>query len=441
MIEFIIMTFKQICKLLILLPAMILFVSQSPAQMQEGETLDKIAAVVGKEIILKSDIDSYVAVAIQQDPSISKDSERLRKEILNNLINENLVVTKAIEDSVEVSDEEVEQRLELLIQQGIRRYGSEKRLEDVYGMSIERLRYEYRDIVRKQLLAETLKRQKFANIKVTPAEVKEFYEEYKDSLPPVPPQVELYHIVRNVETDSSTKMETFKLAKRVRDSIVAGADFGEMAKKYSDDTGTKSDGGELGWVEKGKLFPEFEKAAFQLQENEISLPVETPFGFHIIQTLKKEENRIKTRHILFKLGQSGTDRDEAKEFLLDLKEKVLKEGESFEKLAREFSDDKETKGFGGLIGKMTMSELPAETQKIVKELPEGGISDPMPYNADPTKPAYHILYKKEFIPQHEPNLDEDYKRLEQFAMNKKQNQLYQEWIQELRAELFWEIKE
>ena len=441
MIEFITMTYKQIRKSLFLLPAFILLVIPSMAQMQEGETLDRIAAVVGKEIILKSDIDSYVAVAIQQDPSISKDSERLRKEILNNLINENLVVTKAIEDSVQVSDEEVEQRLELLIQQGIRRYGSEKRLEDVYGMSIERLRYEYRDIVRKQLLAETLKRQKFSNIKVTPAEVREFYEEYKDSLPPVPPQVELYHIVRHVETDSSTKMETFRLAKRVRDSIVAGADFGEMARNYSDDPGTKADGGELGWIEKGKLFPEFEKAAFQLQENEISLPVETPFGFHIIQTLEKEEERIKTRHILFKLGQSGTDREEAKNFLLDLKERVLEEGESFEKLAREFSDDKETKGFGGLIGKMTMNELPDETQKIVKDLPEGGISDPMPYNADPTKPAYHILYKKEFIPQHQPNLEEDYKRMEQFAMNKKQNQLYQEWIRELRAELFWEIKE
>jgi peptidyl-prolyl cis-trans isomerase SurA len=409
-------------------------------QVKSGEVLEKILAVVGNEIITQSDIDGYLMMLQQQNPSLDVKSPAVRNQVLEFMVNEKLVITKAIEDSIQVSDDEVNQRLDYLIQSKVQQYGSEKRLEDVLGISISRLKFEYRDEVRKSILSERLKQTKFGEIKVTPKECEEFYKDYKDSLSILPVQIELYHIVKNVEANATAKEDSYKLAKKIRDSILSGGNFADFAKRYSSDPGTKSEGGELGWVERGKLFPEYEKAAFALQEGEVSLPVETPFGFHIIQTLEKKKESIRTRHILFKFGQTDADKDSTKNLLLELKRRV-EAGEKFEDLAKHYSDDKDTKGFGGFIGKALITELPAGVKDILDKLTDGGISDPLPYNADQTKQSFHILYKKKTYPEHKPTLADDYPQIERLAVNFKQNKLYTDWIATLRKEMYWEIKE
>ena len=213
-----------------------------------------------------------------------------------------------------------------------------------------------------------------------------------------------------------------------------------MQNATAADPGTKDEGGDLGWVSKGKFYPEFEKAAFSLNKDEISIPVETPFGFHIIQTLEKREDAMHSRHILFRVGQSTEDRDKAKNALLDLKKQV-EEGASFENLAKEHSDDKDTKGFGGFIGKVRMNEMPANFREAIQGLDDGGVSEPLPYNGDPTKQAYHIIWKKQEIPAHKPSLKEDYKIIEKMAQNSKKTNEYQKKMDELRNEIYWEIKE
>jgi peptidyl-prolyl cis-trans isomerase SurA len=392
---------------------------------------------VGEEIIMQSDLNAALSMIAAQNPKLNVNDPNVRLEVLNNLIDNKLMITKAIEDSIEVTDEEVDRYLDYWIQEEVRKYGSEKRLEDVYGISISRLKFDYRDDIKKRLLAQRLQQQKFSSVVVSQKEVSDFYNIYRDSLPPIPEQVDIYHILKNVESNASTKNEIYELAKRVRDSIIAGGDFKEFARLYSGDAGTKNEGGELGWFDKGKLYPDFEKAAFALQIGEVSMPVETPFGFHVIQTLDKNKDAVKTRHILFKLGQSSEDVDKVKNLLADLKKRAGS-GEDFEELARKNSDDKDTKGFGGYLGRFQIGEIPTPA---IKDLPEGGISDPALFKSEGGKTSYHIVYKKEIIKPHQASLESDYKYIERLALMYKQQKELEKYLKELRDEIYWTIKD
>jgi len=319
----------------------------------------------------------------------------------------------------------------------VRRYGSEKRIEDGYGKSISRVKFECSDQIRKNLLIQKLQQQEFMDVKAGPSEVEKFYSEYKDSIETIPERIEIYHIVKNVSSNEGKKEQTLQLARQVRDSILKNElEFDIAAKRYSADVATKKDGGNLGWFNKGKLVPEVENAAFQLKKDEISLPVETPFGFHIIQTLEKKENSIKTRHIVFSVKTTEEDNSKAKELLLDIKRKV-DSGESFEKLAKIYSDDKETKGFGGLIGKLTIDNIPANIRSNIESMKEGEVSEPLTYNADPTKTSFHIIMKKRVIAPHKPSLEEDYELLQNYASNKKRQDLMKNYFLKLREEIYW----
>ncbi|ROL61923.1 parvulin peptidyl-prolyl isomerase, partial [Bacteroidetes/Chlorobi group bacterium ChocPot_Mid] len=230
-----------------------------------------------------------------------------------------------------------------------------------------------------------------------------------------------------------------ELAKKVRDSIVRGGLFSDFAKRYSQDPGSANSGGELGWVSKGKLLPEFEKAAFELLPGQTSMPVETPFGYHLIQTLDKNKDSVLSRHILFRVGQSEDDRKYVIGFLNSIRDSVAG-GKDFESLAKIYSEETTSKGFGGYLGKMGLEEVPPNIREIVSKLKEGEISEPIPYNVDPSKPAYHIIYKKKEISEHKADLKEDYKLIEQRALAYKKMKMYEDWTAGLRKELYWEIK-
>lgn len=183
---------------------------------------------------------------------------------------------------------------------------------------------------------------------------------------------------------------------------------------------------------------EFEAAAFSLQRGEISMPVETPFGYHLIQLIDKTTDSLKTKHILFKTGQGDEAREETIKFLDDLKKKA-ESGESFEDLAKKYSEEKQSQGFGGLIGKMPIEKIPPSMRDIVKNLKEGEISEPALYAAHP-KMSFQIIYRKRYIEAHKANLKEDYEELEKGAVAIKQNEEYEKWIEELRKTIYWEKK-
>lgn len=418
---------------------MVVSVGTVSAQLSEGQSVDKIVAVVGKEIILESDIQSNIALLAQQAKDVNPNDPKVRQKILDALINERLVITKAIEDSVTASDEEITQQLDYTIQGLVQSYGSEKRIEELYGMSLAKIKKDYRDEIRKRILWEKIRQQKFGIVKVSSREVDDFFKQYHDSIPPIPPQAELAHIVKFVQASTSQKDETLKLAQKIRDSILRGADFAELVKRYSGDLGSATSGGELGWVDKGKLVPEYEKAAYALVAGETSQPIETPFGYHLIQTIDKRKDAVQTRHILFKIGRSADDNERAKSELAALKTRI-DNGEKFEDLAKKYSEEKETQGFGGSMGAIELSRIPAELKSVIEKLPDGGISEPLPYMSDPTKPAYHLIQRKKFIPEHRPTLEQDSKKIEQIATVYKQNKEFDEWVQVLRKTMYWEVK-
>lgn len=403
------------------------------------DSMEGIVAIVGREIVLKSDVDGQMEIMAQRDPKVNRKDPLLRQAVLDQLINERLMMTKAIEDSIEVTEDEITQRMEYQLQSLIQQFGSEKRIEDMYGMSMARIRREFRDEIRKRLLVEKLQQKQFADIKATRADVEGFYERYRDSLPSIPERVDLYHIVKYVKPSAEKNKEAQSLALRIRDSVVKGGSFSEFARRHSADPISAANGGDLGTVEKGKFVPAFEAAAFALSPDEISAPVESPFGWHVIQLISKTSTTMTTRHILIRVSQSEEDRDSAKATLVRMK-KAVEAGDSFESIAREYSDERETQGFGGAMGQIELSRLPEDMRSSIAALKDGSVSDPMPYAADPTKPGYHILYRKRLIAAHKPSVDDDYKQLEQMASFEKKQRLEQEWILKLRRELYWEVK-
>jgi peptidyl-prolyl cis-trans isomerase SurA len=372
----------------------------------------------------------------QLPPGVELPDSLLRRRALEALIDEKLMLLKAQEDSITVSDDEITQRLEFQLQLLVQQLGSERRVEEVYGMPVDRIRQEYREEVRKRLLVEKLQQQRFGSIRCSAREVEEFFRQYRDSLPPVPAQVELAHLVRFLQPDSATRQQVLQLAVRVRDSVLRGADFAEMVRRYSDDRGTVATGGDIGWVERGKLLPEYERAAFSLQVGEISQPVETPIGFYLIQVLDRRQDAVRTRHILFRMR---ADAERVRSELMQLRELVL-QGASFDSLARLYSQEPDTRGFGGSLGLVPIEGLSGDIRAAVEQLPDGGVSEPLPYVANPNRPGLQLIYRKRLVPQHAPQLPEDFAYVERFCQQWKREQEYRRWIGELRRRYPWEVR-
>ncbi len=422
---------------------LILFVlinsNSAQSQLKQGDALDRVVAIVGNEIILQSDIRGQIALMSQQNPKLNPNDPELYQQLLDALINEKLLIAKAIEDSVEVSDDQIDARFQAFLQTLLHQYGSEERIERVYGKSINRLKFELRDDIRNKLLSANLIQNLIANVNVSPREVSEFFKQYSDSLPKVPEMVEVYHIVRYVKASTEQKQTAIDLARAVRDSLLRGGDFADFAKRYSQDESTANEGGNFGWIERGKVFPEFANAAFSLQINEISLPIETPIGIHLIQVLDKRRESVQTRHILFRITKSEDDREFVVKFLDSLRTEALANN-NFSELAKLHTDDKENRPFGGLIGKSPINEFPGAIRSTLERMKDGDISEPIGFNIDPTKPAFHILYKKRTIPEHYANIEDDYEYIEMVALEKKKMTIYNDYIEKLRKEIYWELK-
>jgi len=414
---------------------LILFSAQIAAQ----QVLDKIVAVVDDEIILKSELDYRTTIEAAQR-RIDPNTIGLREQILNAMIEDKLVLAQANLDSIVVTDDEVKQRIDYQIQVFEQQYGSRQKVEEVYGMSVERIKRELEDDVRKNIMTQKLQEKKFGVVEATRREVEEFFEKYKDSLGVIPEKVEIAHIFRNPKASERIKQKSFDKAQKILDSIKAGADFAEMASKYSEDPVSAAEGGDLGFVKRGIFYPEFESAAFALSVNEISEVVESPVGFHIIQLLEKRGESIHTRHILIKI-QADEEADLTTiEFLTELRDSVLRGGKTFPELARKYSEDQQTSVFGGDLGTYYLTQLDKNLLDIVSKLKKNEISFPRRVEYGQGIYGYHIVWLKDRVPEHKASLEADFNELKRLASEFKKQQMYEEWIDELKNKIFWEIR-
>jgi peptidyl-prolyl cis-trans isomerase SurA len=287
------------------------------------EVLDKIVAVVGNEYITQSELEFQTNLYAAQR-KISPNTPGLKKQVLDNLVNEKLIYAQANLDSITVTDDEVNQRIDYQIQLFEQQLGSKENVEKAYGMSIEKIKRELSDNIRKQLMIQKLQQKNLGVVEASRREVEEFFNKFKDSLGVIPEKVEIAHIFRNPKTSSVSKAKAKAFAEAILDSLKHGADFAEMAKKYSEDPGSATHGGDLGFVKKGVFYPQFEAAAFALQPGQISDVVESPVGFHIIQLIEKRGESIHARHILIKIKNDEDTDLKTIEFLTDLRDSVIK---------------------------------------------------------------------------------------------------------------------
>jgi len=402
------------------------------------QSLDRIIAVVDREVITESDLNFTVqqlAVQNRLDPK----STELRDRVLDGMINDKLVLAQAIEDSVIVTDEEVTERLEQQISRMVYQVGGQEKLEEAYGMSVNRMKrdFQFRELIRKQMLVQKIQQQRQMQLTVSRREVEEFFTTYKDSIPPVPMEYELSHIYVEPKPDSSVLKATVARIQTIADSIKAGGDFALFAKRYSSD-GSADQGGDLGFARRGSFVKEFEEVAFTLSVNEVSKPVKTQFGYHIIQLVERRGDAVRTRHILFPLEMSQANDDSAVALLGRLRAEALK-GVSFGFLARLNSEDPDTKDIGGDLGRVSGDQLDPAFADFVKSAKAGDISEPRKLTVQ-NKYGYHIIYVRSITPEHTINMTDDYKRLEQLALQFKLSTTYEQWVDELRKNIYWEKK-
>lgn len=401
-----------------------------------AQSLDRVVAVVVRDAILESEWNAQVqfyALNNRLDPA----TPGLRDQVLQSMINEKLIVAKAVEDSVTVSDEEVQQQLDHAIQQRIQQAGSEARLEEVYGMSLARIKREFRDEMRRNLIAQKLQQQRFGATQIGRLEVEEFYKTYRDSLPRVQEEVDLAHIFVKPRPSSQARAAAFARTRSIRDSIVTGGDFASLAKRNSADPGSAPQGGDLGLVRRGQFVKEFESAVFGLTEKQLSDIVETEFGFHIIQLLERRGDAVRARHILIRIDRT-TDADSVAIAFLDSVRGALQKGANFAELAKRYSENKETNLIGGSLGSFELDQLDKSLYAVVAPLNAGEISPPARI-AQGSSYGYHIVQVKRRTPAHTMTLDGDYHKIEAVALNYKRSRDYQVWLEELRSQIYWSV--
>jgi len=419
-------------------PFVVFFLNVNSVVNGQQVVVDRIVAVVGKQPILLSDLNSQVefyAFNNKVDPS----SPQLKQQVLEVMINDKLMLTKALDDTnISVSEDQVTNQLDALVAQRIQQVGSEKKLEELYGMPISKMKREFREETRNQLLVQALQQNKFGDLQPSRREVEQFYAQYKDSLPNVPEQLELYHIFRVPQIGVQMKSQIREQLQKILDSVKAGGDFADFARRYSEDKGTAASGGDLGFVRRGEFFTEFEEAVFALKDSEFSPIVESPIGFHIIQLLERRGEQVHPRHILLKFKEDTSADDSTIAFLKGLKDSIA-HGADFSDLAKRYSEDKESAQIGGFLGDLPVTQFDQSVLETASKMKDGDVSDPVKVKAGKLA-GYQILYLKKRVTPHVMRLPDDWKQVEQLAISYKRTTEYQAWLKQLHSEIYWESR-
>ncbi|MFH1862457.1 MAG: peptidylprolyl isomerase, partial [bacterium] len=344
---------------------LILFVSISfSAKAQDAEeVIDRVIAVIGDQIILESEVfQNAQALALQQGLNPLKDQKKfakLKETILQELINQKVLLAKAREDSIVVEAREVDKELENRLQQIIQNLGSEQKLEEYYGYSIRRIRREFRSLVEEGLLVERVKYGFLQNVQVTRTEVEGYFNDHPEAFPPMKDAVEIAHVLREASSAGKAEARALARADSVYNAIKAGAPFDSLAFLLSEDPNTAKKNGLIGWTERGDLLADFENVAFALKTGEVSKPVKTRYGYHIIRLEDQRDVKILTSHILIKVNITPEDEQVTIDSLKAIRQRILA-GLAFEEAARTFSNDMESCGKGGYLGWFALEDMPAD---------------------------------------------------------------------------------
>jgi len=390
------------------------------------EIIDGIAAIVGENIILKSDVDQFARMNASQlgiDPSRDPVSyQRLINQSLQSLVDENILLEQAKIETIEVKDREVETMLEQQIDNILFQAGSKENAEKILGSPLNKIRRDYRPIIKNRLIVEKLRNEKFSQINITRREVNEFYNVYKDSLPKIPKSVDFSQLLFKIKAGQKEEKIAKSLADSIYQVILSGGDFAALARQYSDDPASAAYGGDLGFISRGGFIKEFEEVAFSLTINEISNVVKTDFGYHIIQLLDRKGENINVRHILIKPETSDNNINEISAQIDFVRNLLITNQMSFDSAAVLFSDDPDVKSNKGRIHRISKSQIQQpEFLTVLDTIKVGEVSQVFL-----TDLGYHILKLNNIY-------DDSWAVIEKWALEYKKSRLYDNWITELRS--------
>ena len=422
------------------------------AQNRQPQVVDKVVAVVGKNIILQSDIENqYIQYRLQG--MATGTGKEVRARILEDLLLQKLMLNQAEMDSITVTDEQVEADMEQRIRYFIARIGSQEKLEEQFGKSMAEIKDEVRQARKDQMLQEQVQMKIMQNVTVTPKEVKDFFRDIpKDSLPTIQPSYEIVQIVKRPPVSIDEKLQVKDRLYQIRKRILDGeSSFSTMAVLYSEDPGSARQGGELGFAGKGVYATEFENVAFNLHDGEISDVVETQFGFHIIQLIERRGETINCRHILL-TAKVPVEALEKAQNQLDSVAQLIRNGDmTFEDACKKFSDDDSKSNGGYLTNAATsgnwlslqdMQELENNYPEyknlafVVSRLNVGELSDPVPMTTNENNDAFRLIMVKRKTEAHQANLKDDYNLIQSWAVGQKRQEAIGKWVKDKAAKAY-----
>jgi peptidyl-prolyl cis-trans isomerase SurA len=404
----------------------------------QSKIIDQIIAVIGSSVIFQSDVENQTLQL--QTQGISTSASKLKCEVLEDLLYSKLLLNQAKIDSIEVTEAQVEGELTRRLQMFINQVGSEEKLEEFYNKSMIEIREDFHDLIRDNLLTQLMQDEIAGDIKVTPSEVKSYYNKLsRDSLPLINSVVEIAQIVKNPPYSEQAKFSVREKLLNLRKRVLNGEKFATLAILYSEDLGSAERGGDLGFRNKADFVPEFSTVAFSLKENTVSTIVETEAGFHIIQLIAKRGDQVNVRHILMKPKVTAEETLQAMHFLDSIANLIRSDSISFETAAIIFSDDENTRLNGGIMvnpytndTKFELDQIdPYLHKQISDELKTGEISDPFEAIDESGNKIYKIIKLKTRTKPHYANLKEDYQYLQEMTKLNKQNEIISEWIEEM----------
>ena len=409
-----------------------------------AQEIDKIIAIIGDEIVLRSEVENQYLQYISQGVT---SNEELRCEILEDLMTQKLLIFSCKQDSISVTKEEIEQEVETRVNYYVDQIGSIEKVEQYFEKDIYQIKKVLSELVEDQFLIQRMQSSITKDVKITPFDVNEFYEKMdKSELPLIEDRYKLSQIIVKPKMSEDQINKLTDRLNAFRKRVLSGEDFKVLAALYSDDPGSANNGGEIGFVSRGTFVPEFEKVAFRLKKDEVSEIVKTNFGYHIIQLIERRGDQVNVRHILLKPKYSSTSLQNARLRIDSIYNKIKNNEISFSQAIKSYSDD-DTKNNNGLLinpsngsSTYTIAELGSSIKYLIEGLNEDDFTKPVKVESNEGS-IYRILNVVEKISSHTANLDLDYDFFQTQALNFKKQEKLDEWIEKRIKNTYVELKE
>lgn len=418
-------------------------VSNSFAQ---STVLDEVIAVVGDEIATKSELESKYSSLLSQGGKVD---DQTKCGVLEDVLYSKLILNQAKIDSVEITDNQLQSEMDRRMRYFVSQFGSEGAMESFYKKPMSKIKDEMRKSLKEQMLIQAKQSEITAGTKVTPLEVETYYNKIpKDSLPLINSEVEIAQIVAYAPTSKASIKEVRDKLRNYKKRVLEGEKFSTLAVLYSEDQGSAIKGGEIGFVGKAEVEPEFSAAAFALKDGQVSPIVKTRFGYHIIQLIERRGSKVNVRHILLKPKLDPLSMEKAKNKLDSIAKIIQNDSLDFSLAARRYSDDEDTKKGGGIIvnpytssSLYPMDDLDPSLFFVIDKMDIGEISAAVQIQDPRSKPGYRLIKLMRRTKPHQANLKDDYQKIKSAALSEKEQESLQNWVKRAIEKTYVKVNE